>query len=158
MRVSLRAWSHQDLPVLTRIRSDAALQAQLMARPRPGDVREWLQRRTADPTGAFFVIDCDGACAGFVQLTEIVRGESGYVGICVAPEAQGRGLGAKALALIEAHAAATHGVQQVKLKVLETNVRALSLYQRLGYQRVPADSEGSVLLAKASNVFAGTVR
>lgn len=147
--VSLRAWRESDLPVLTRIRSDEGLQAQLMARPKPNDVLQWLTRRTSDAAGAFFVIDDGGACAGFVQLTNIEKGVTAYVGICVAPEAQGRGLGGEALALIEAHAAAQYDVRTVKLQVLTANVRAISLYERHGYRRV-ASLADSCLMEKVA--------
>lgn len=142
---TLRPWRQSDLPVLSRLRSDAALQAQLMARPKPGDVHEWLERRSGDPRGAFFVIDEGGACSGFVQLTQIERGASAFVGICVAPERQGHGLGAAALALIEAHACQAYDVRIVKLQVLTGNQRAISLYERQGYRRVAAIADSCLM-------------
>jgi RimJ/RimL family protein N-acetyltransferase len=149
MSVSLRAWEERDVAALARIRADGPLQAQLMSRPQPNDVREWLLRRSTDPRGAFFVIDDGGECAGFVQLTNIERGGAAFVGVCVAPAWQGRGLGAQAMKLIEAHAAQTYDVRLVKLTVLASNVRAIALYERLGYRRVAAAAD-TCLMEKAA--------
>lgn len=145
MTIKLRDWAWVDIPVLSRIREDEALQAQLMSKPKPGDLYEWLARRTSDPKGAFFIIDDGGECAGFVQLTQVERGQSAYVGICVAPGRQGRGLGARALALIEAHAREAFGVSVVKLKVLRRNTRAIALYERSGFRHLGPEGDACLM-------------
>lgn len=145
MTIKLRDWAWADIPVLSRIRADDGLQAQLMAKPKPGDLYEWLARRTSDPNGAFFVVDDAGECAGFVQLTQVERGDSAWLGICIAPGRQGRGLGARALALIEAHAREAFGVRVVKLKVLRGNARAISLYARSGFRTLAAEGDACLM-------------
>ncbi|MBL8958117.1 MAG: GNAT family N-acetyltransferase [Myxococcaceae bacterium] len=145
MTIKLREWTWFDLPVLAALRADAELQAQLMAKPKQNDVHEWLARRTSDPAGAFFIIDHEGACAGFVQLTQVERGESAWVGICVAPGRQGQGIGAQALSLIEAHARESFAARVVKLKVLQSNTRAISLYERHGFRRSGDDGDACLM-------------
>lgn len=70
-----------------------------------------------------------------LDLTErsLRDGELLLDGIFVAPEARGRGVGA---ALIEAIVAeARHrGMVEVRLDVIDTNPRARSLYERLGFE------------------------
>ncbi len=131
--------------MLASLRSNEALQAQLMARPKPGDLYEWLARRTSDPQGAFFVVDDGGECAGFVQLTQVERGQSAWVGICIAPGRQGRGIGARALELIEAHARSAFGVSVVKLKVLHDNARAIALYERHGFRHLGPEGDACLM-------------
>jgi putative acetyltransferase len=141
-RVRLRPPRDADLGVLLAMRNDAVLQSQLMAHARPNDeaaVRAWLDRRLADPGAAFFVLaDADSDRAvGFIQLLKLdpVSGH-GELGIAVAPEAQGRGYGREALALLEAHAAGALGLRKILLTVLAANGGAIALYTRAGYREV----------------------
>jgi ribosomal protein S18 acetylase RimI-like enzyme len=118
--------------VLQEIRNDPGLQFQLMARdPKPNtidDVRAWLERPAKD---AFFVVDSDGECIGFVQaLTE----DYPKVGICLHPSAQCKGHGKAAMILLEQHLTAG-GAQKIMLEVLSDNP-ALGLYRKLGYRTV----------------------
>lgn len=53
-------------------------------------------------------------------------------GICVAPEARSRGIGALLLAAIDAEAA-RRGYTAVRLEVIDDNWRAKALYERLGF-------------------------
>lgn len=56
-----------------------------------------------------------------------------FDGICVAPAARGQGVGS---GLIEATArlAATRGYHEMRLDVIDTNIRARALYERLGFR------------------------
>lgn len=147
--VVLRGVYEEDLQPLMRMRNDFSLQRQLMAvNPTLHDekkTREWLERRCSDPCGAFFVIadTIEDMCCGFVQLTRI-GGGAAFVGICLAPECQGNGFGKEALALIEPYAG-SRGVHTLRLEVLLSNVRARTLYERLGYRAVFAGAEACVM-------------
>ena len=138
----LRAPEERDLEVLTRLRNDVAFQRNLMALPRGSSreqTKEWVQRRRDDPAGLFFVIaDPEkDTCAGFVQLTQLepIHGTA-QLGIGVAPERQGRGLGREALALLDQHAARAFHVRKIILSVLKENEGARRLYARAGYREV----------------------
>jgi aminoglycoside 6'-N-acetyltransferase len=141
-RVTLRAPGESDLEVLLRVRNDEALQRQLMADYRPNDlarVREWLDKRAGEPDTLFFVIadNRSGACLGFIQLLHMNRETgTGHLGICVEPSSQGHGVGGEALALLERHAQAAHGIRTVELEVLADNAPALRLYARAGFKPV----------------------
>lgn len=54
-------------------------------------------------------------------------------GICVAPQARGLGIGTALMAAIETEAQA-RGYDRVRLDVIDSNLRARALYQRLGYE------------------------
>lgn len=140
--VVLRAPVPADMPVLTAMRNDAALQRRLMAQPRPNDaarVQDWLNRRLGDPHGLFFVIAeaTDDRAVGFVQLTGMdpVHGRAD-LGIALVATAQGRGYGRQAIELLEAHARDVFGLRKIGLRVLVENEAAFKLYRKLGYREV----------------------
>lgn len=56
-------------------------------------------------------------------------------GICVAPEARGRGVGGALLRAVAAEAR-TRGLGEVRLEVVDTNPRAAALYRRHGFREV----------------------
>jgi ribosomal protein S18 acetylase RimI-like enzyme len=62
-------------------------------------------------------------------------------GLCVAPEARGRGVGT---ALIEAVAirSASLGYRELRLDVIDTNLRARALYERLGFRTLHTERIG----------------
>src|SRR5690606_39231866 len=53
-------------------------------------------------------------------------------GLFVAPEARGTGLGSNLIATVADHARA-QGYRQLRLEVVDTNLRAKALYHRLGF-------------------------
>jgi ribosomal protein S18 acetylase RimI-like enzyme len=56
-------------------------------------------------------------------------------GLCVAPDARGHGIG-RALIVAICAEAARRGHQSVRLDVVDTNLRARALYERLGFRAV----------------------
>lgn len=62
-------------------------------------------------------------------------------GICVAKEARGQGLGTQLLAAIIQHASSL-SMHSVRLDVIETNVRAKALYEKMGFLRVSQQNLG----------------
>jgi diamine N-acetyltransferase len=107
---ALRAVRHDDLAVLTEMRNDVELQLHLMARPRPNSprqVQEWIDRRSSDTTGAFFVIARmpNDQAVGFTQLQRIdaVNGHA-WLGIALSNAGRGSGHGRRALMLLEDYA------------------------------------------------------
>jgi RimJ/RimL family protein N-acetyltransferase len=136
---TLRPWQEEDVPLLSALRNDVALQATLLASPR-GSSREqvlgWLAQATADPATLFFVVasTVTGRAVGFIQLRHMdpLHGHA-ELGVALAPDARGKGHGAAAIRLIERHAEEVFGVRKVVLRVLATNPAA-RLYARLGYE------------------------
>jgi RimJ/RimL family protein N-acetyltransferase len=120
------------------MRADTALQHMLLANPPPGgdgDVPGWIARREAG--GRLWAIaDAEtDACLGFVQLADINRKNAlGWLGIALAPQARGRGLGRAAMASLEDEARAM-GLRKLLLQVRTDNPGAIALYERAGFAR-----------------------
>ena len=78
------------------------------------------------------VLYIDDALAG-VGLVG-VRGARGWIaGMGVAPQWRGQGIGAQLLGRLLAHMTAI-GLRQAQLEVLDVNIPALTLYQRMGFR------------------------
>lgn len=75
------------------------------------------------------------ALAGFLLTTEISAGHAHLAQVAVSPSAQGLGLG-KLLLGRAIDALAQAGYRSVSLMVSETNRRALSLYESMGFRAV----------------------
>lgn len=140
--VVLRAWASEDLPALQALRNDVPLQRQLMAQPKGSSleqVRTWLTTRSQTADAVFFVI-ADRArnqALGYVQLLDMdLFHGTGRLGICVGPQAQGRGCGGETLNLLADYVHETFGLRKILLEVLASNEGAIRLYLRHGYREV----------------------
>ncbi|HEX2543238.1 MAG TPA: GNAT family protein [Ramlibacter sp.] len=137
----LRPWRDADVPALQQWRNDVALQAQLLARARGSDegaVRRWLAERSAGPKSLLLVIAdvTSDAPLGYLQIVDIdAEDRRGELGICLAPQAQGRGLGTAAVRLALEHARSEAGLRKINLRVRSDNARAIRCYERLGFVR-----------------------
>jgi GNAT superfamily N-acetyltransferase len=117
----VRAYCVEDGHVFDDDRQPAALAALAAGEPL---ARAWLIRRGARPVG-------------YVVLAWSFSVEAGGREACVdelylVPEVRGRGLGGRALALIEERARA-FGVRRIFLEVGRQN-RVIALYRRAGYK------------------------
>jgi diamine N-acetyltransferase len=137
----LRSWTDADIPVLTEMRNDLALQAELLARPRgssPAQVRQWLKERTADLQGLLLVIadSDDDRTLGYVQITDIhAIDQRGELGMCLHPRAQGQHLGSRALALLPPYLRRVWLLRKLTLRVRADNLRAIACYEKAGFER-----------------------
>ncbi|MFN6979894.1 MAG: GNAT family N-acetyltransferase [Gemmobacter sp.] len=66
-------------------------------------------------------------------------------GLCVAPAARGQGVGRALIAAICAEAAA-RGHDEVRLDVVDTNLRARALYERIGFRAIRTERIGLLRL------------
>lgn len=141
-QIRLRPVQSADLPNLSVLRNDFALQLQLLSSPRPNTIEQvqaWLQKRSSEPDSLFFVIAklSDDECLGFVQLTQIqlLHGHAS-LGICLAPKARGQGYAKQALALLETYATAIFNLRKILLEVRADNQSAIRLYTQSGYRPI----------------------
>jgi len=140
--VVLRAWGPEDLPALQALRNDVPLQRQLMAQPKGSSleqVRAWLTSRSQTADAVFFVIAdrADNQALGYVQLLDMdLFHGSGRLGICIGPQAQGRGCGGETLELLADYVREVFGLRKIVLEVLASNEGAIRLYRRHGYREV----------------------
>lgn len=138
--VRLRSWKEADLALLRNMRNDVLLQAQLLARPRGSDenqVREWLKGFSGASDSFIFILadPVDDTALGFLQFknTDFVSRNS-ELGICLAPNAQGRGIGSEVLALAGAYMHDTWGLGKIWLKVRGDNIAAIKCYEKAGFK------------------------
>lgn len=99
---------------------------------RPGDDLPDLLRFVERNPGLFLVAERDGEIVGTVMGAD--DGRRGWVyHLAVEPRLQGRGIGRRLMAEVEARLAA-RGVPKVNLHVAEGNERVVGFYRRLGYE------------------------
>lgn len=141
-KVILRAARPDDLPMLAGLRNDLALQALLMARPKPNSqqrIQAWLEEKNSQPDSVFFVIAAKetNVAAGFLQLVGIdqLNGHA-ELGLCLASDGRGQGLAAEALLLAENYALDIFHLRKIIARVLAHNAMALAFFDRLGFARV----------------------
>lgn len=139
--VHLRVWREEDLPILTELRNDVQLQAQLLGRARgsrPEQVREWLQRRSAKVDSLLFIIseyDSEEAL-GFIQVSGLDAVDShADLGICLIGDARGRGKGGEAISLLANYLREHWRLRKLNLRVRADNDVALRCYQKVGFER-----------------------
>lgn len=132
-----RTYDHPDVQNLVRALHAAQLALYDVA-DHPHDIDA---DRFIPPTGLFVVGYRDGvpvACGGWhrvdEQTAEIKR-------MFVADEVRGRGYGHTLLVELEDHARAT-GASRLILETGVRNHRAIALYLRVGYRRVPSYTPG----------------
>lgn len=139
--ICLRPWQDSDLPTLTELRNDVALQAQLLARARgsrPEQVREWLQGRSSQSDRMLFIIaeTQDDKTLGFIQLSDLdTVDRRADLGICLTVQARGRGVGGEAITLFTDYLRDQWGLHKVGLRVRSDNTAALRCYEKVGFAR-----------------------
>lgn len=141
MSVRLREPRDADHPVFAELRADAETQHLLLANPPPGgdpapDVAAWLRRRAAD--GAVWTVaDAADACIGFAQVTGVHRlNRFGWVGVCIAPFAQGAGRGRATLFRLLDAAREELGLRKVLSQVRADNASAHAMNRAAGFVEV----------------------
>ena len=139
--ICLRTWEDKDIPMLTTMRNDLALQAQLLARARgsrPEQVQEWLQSRSTHPDRLLFIIANRKAdqALGYIQISEL-NTIDGYaeLGICLINEARGRGLAGQAITQISNYLRDQWRLRKLGLRVRDDNRAALKCYEKAGFER-----------------------
>lgn len=85
-----------------------------------------------------YMLEADGKAVGFGLVAKTWSREAGgkvlwLEELYILPAYRSRGLGREFFAACESYAA-EHGYARIRLEVEEENVRARSLYERLGYQ------------------------
>jgi ribosomal protein S18 acetylase RimI-like enzyme len=145
MIVTLRPESPQD-ELFLRGLIHATIAGELGASQWPEPMRSHLLsvqytarrqlHRANFPEAASYVVDADGADAGWTVVTTMPH-EIQLVEIMVLPELRGKGIGTAAIRQVLATAAAAG--KPVRLNVNVTNRAAIGLYQRLGFRRIEGD-------------------
>lgn len=100
-------------------------------------VAERLAGGAANESAVFGAFDAGGALVGVGGLyreTHLkARHRATVVGMYVAPEVRGQGIGRALLAAVVAHARSMDGVRRLELGVTTTNASARALYRAFGF-------------------------
>ena len=136
----LRPWRDEDLPVLTNLRNDIDLQAQLLTQARGSrieNVREWLKARSNESNTMFFIIAerIHDETLGFLQVCDLdlLNGHAN-LGICFIAQARGNGMGGQAIALLSEYLKNYWKIRKLTLKVRADNTSALRCYEKAGFK------------------------
>ena len=126
------------------------------------DAARWYARLAADPFG--WVIEQGGRCIGEARLhrfDEDRRRASFAIGI-FRPENRGRGLGSEATRLVLDHAFGPLALDEVRVRVLAFNTRAIASYVRSGFRethrewtRVDGERVEDIHMAISAAEYAG---
>lgn len=140
MTITVRRTSVQDAAALARIMGDPAVYPGLMQMPY-ADEDAWRARLTEScapgKTDLLLCAEMDGKVVGSSGLhpvgLQMRRRHAWMLGISVAPEAQGRGVGSALMAAMCDYADRWVGALRLELTVYVDNARALALYRKFGF-------------------------
>jgi L-phenylalanine/L-methionine N-acetyltransferase len=129
-----------DAAELTRIMATPEVYANLMQLPMPAEAM-WRKRleSMADPehNDLLLVAELAGRVVGSAGLhpaPQLRRRHAAKMGISVAPEAQGRGVGRALMQAVCDYADRWAQILRIELTVFTDNTRAIALYQHFGFR------------------------
>jgi RimJ/RimL family protein N-acetyltransferase len=142
-RVRLTALSTDDLPTIASWHQDAGFARLFDARPAApktiGMLDHWLDEYNRANNGFVFAIRPLGeeTLIGFIEIEGIMWvHRHAWLSIAIGESAhQGRGYGAEALRLALQFAFQELNLHRVQLTVFSYNLRAIALYEKLGFMR-----------------------
>jgi len=140
-RVTLRAVERADLPAIHAFRNDPEVEGRVYAAPLPHSLAELEAQFDADAAkpaaerdAIVFAIEVDGTVVGRCNLFDPdTVGGTIRLGIAIARDQQGKGIGTEAVDLLVAYAFRDLGVRRVWLDVLADNERAIASYRKSGF-------------------------
>ena len=139
MDVNIRRAVVEDAGQIACFMSDPSVFGGLLQLPHPSEAM-WRERLSGPPTGAnmSLVAVVDGAVVGSAGLHEVShhvrRKHVMSMGISVAVEMHGKGVGTALMAALMDYADNWANVVRVELDVFTDNQRAIELYQRFGFE------------------------
>ncbi len=138
----LRAPEPDDVPALYSYRNDAEVASALGGfshRLSKEDLLQWVEfhRRRSDECVWVIAEAGNGKCVGHVGLYEIdYRIRKAEFAICIGEKALwGKGLGERITRAVLDYGFRQLNLHRIELSVLETNARALRLYESMGFDR-----------------------
>jgi RimJ/RimL family protein N-acetyltransferase len=140
-RVTLRAVERSDLPAIHAFRNDPEVEGRVFPVPLPHSLAELeaqfdaaAEKPAAEREDIVFAVDVDGAIVGRVILFDAdTVGGTIRMGIAIARDHQGKGLGTEAVDLVLTYAFRDLGIRRVWLDVLADNPKAIASYRKSGF-------------------------
>ena len=138
--IYIRKFQDCDLLGLTELLNDLENQELVGGSLEPmneTEVLNWLDLKSSDEGTNIFAIICQDEFAGYVLISSIDRINGHAVfGINISRLFQGKGIGAIAMKHVHDFCKNNLSLRKLLLYVREDNLRAISLYKRLGYKSV----------------------
>ena len=135
----LRHWRLADAPALEAAWADPTIRL-WNPPPESADAASWIlrcQERWTLRLSLDYVIDVDGAVGGEVGLRNFTSDpDRAELGVWVAEEHRGKGLGVRSVRSVAAWAHEELGLAQVWCRTAESNRDAQSLFARAGWERL----------------------
>jgi RimJ/RimL family protein N-acetyltransferase len=159
-RVCLRPVTGSDLPLLERWDEDPEIEALMGRRFTAVQPTEWLRNHLTGRSGLAWMVEETGRPVGELELANLNRRAGTVeVRICLGEkESWGHGYGREALSLALRFAFINWRLRSVYLRVYTDNLRAIHLYERLGFRKIgvasPSDRRGDaspILLMELSS-------
>ena len=143
MTVTIRRATPADAAGYARVMSDPAVYPGLMQLPYNNE-QQWRERLTEitapGKVDLILVAERDGAIVGNCGLhplnlpAQVRRRHVASIGIAVAAEAQGQGIGSALMQAMCDYADRWLGLLRLELTVYVDNARAIALYRRFGFE------------------------
>lgn len=94
------------------------------------ETKNWYYKSNPD----FWMILLDDITVGYFRLSNYSKQNKNiYIGADIAPEYTGKGIAKEAYKKFIPHLFTMYGLNKISLEVLETNQRAINLYNKLGF-------------------------
>ena len=137
--VQLRSATRQDADLLLGLRNDPlTVRYSRSGRAVTEDEhRKWIEERIAGDSPNVWIAIAEGEPVGQTRID--VDGETGEVGIVVAPSARGRGFAATILEALTAKARQQRGLRRLVAQVHTENTASLRAFQSAGFDEVRAE-------------------
>ena len=138
--ITVRRARPADAAAITRLMGSRGVYANLMQLPMPTEEvwRKRLEGQTdPDRDGLHVVAELDGSVVGSAGLhpaERVRRRHAATLGISVAQEAQGRGVGRALMQAVCDYADGWAQILRIELTVFTDNTRAIALYQAFGFR------------------------
>lgn len=136
----MRAVEPGDLEFTRRWRNDPQVTTGTLGRRfpiTPNDEEAWFRSLSNGgrfPESVPWIITANGAICGLGQLNEIDWiHRTAWFGVWIAPAHWGGGHGDRATRLVVHHGLVDLGLRQVRLRVLPSNERAITVYRKVGF-------------------------
>jgi len=132
--VTLEPLSEETLEFVRMVRSDPEVYRWLREK-RPVATEEqriWFGKYLEQSEHRIYVGVCSGRFFGYSQIQQQTSAHRVEIGVCVAPYAQGRGLGEKLLRATISEAWEL-GSNELRAYIFAGNVRSMRLFERCGF-------------------------
>jgi ribosomal-protein-alanine N-acetyltransferase len=131
MNISFKKIKSNDLQFVNRVRNEYA--NDYLHDSRTFTLEEtisWYHRLNPD----FWMIVLDNTVVGYFRLSNYSKeNKSIYIGADIAPEYTGKGIAKESYNKFIPHLFTIYSLNKICLEVLETNQRAINLYNKLGF-------------------------